>query len=134
MAVYVAVLRLWPGAMAEAQAAGSRGVVTAAILGWVVSVLTNYLLNERLTFGEGAAAWQSSRLARLGRYYLMAGASFLVQLALLNGSLWLVEAAGAPASALLGLAYAWRREACNLGAIALCTVINYLLARFWVFR
>lgn len=157
MVIFALILRVWPG-----DAAASRGALAinaAGLLGWVVSVATNYALNDRLTFADQTTSRDTGWWARAGRYYVSATAALAVQLAVLNVALWLLEQSGALSGAdpLAGAAdgalgvwrlitagalwdagqaalLRWSAELCNLGGIAAGTVANYLLAKRWVFR
>lgn len=134
MAVFGAVLYLWPNARERGTAeAGAVAVNTAAVLGWVVSVFTNFLLNERLTFGDRLADLDTSRKRRLSRYYLSAVVALGMQLAVLNTALWLM-AQPAVQPMIPELIATYRRSFGNLGGIAAGTVANYLLASRWVFK
>lgn len=111
----------------------------AAIAGWAVSVGTNFLLNERVTFADRAATWRTSRGHRLLRYYAAAATGLCLQLAVLNGLLWLLSDLAVPTGS-TWYAGAWafvlgqRVRASNVVGIGIGTVANYLLARRWVFR
>jgi putative flippase GtrA len=106
----------------------------AALAGWAVSVATNFLLNERVTFADTAATWHSSRLQRLARYYAAAATGLVVQLAVLNALLWLLERAPVPHLTAFAWVLAERVRASNLAGIGIGTIANYLMARRWVFR
>ncbi len=136
MIIFRAVLWAWPGVPHVERAAGSLALQMAATAGWFVSVATNFLLNERFTFQDGASTWQTSRLGRLLRYYPSAAVAFALQLIVLNGVLYAVESFGAPLATVAPWRLLWRVRAdcCNLMGIAVGTVANYLLARNWVFR
>lgn len=111
----------------------------AAFAGWTVSVATNFLLNERLTFGDRAATWRTTRLHRLRRYYAATATGFGLQLLILNGLLWILSDLPVPVAS-TWYAGAWalvlgqRETASNVVGIGVGTVANYLLARRWVFR
>lgn len=159
MAIFAVALQFWPGGPAAARAPGALAVNVAGLLGWVVSVSTNYLLNERLTFASRKADFSSSWPRRLARYYVSATAALGVQLLVLNGGLALLAATGmlepigelaagtdrlTAITALLSdgrlgpalkrLLQAFAPETCNLAGIATGTIANYLLAKRWVFR
>lgn len=159
MVIFAVALQLWPREPGSTRAAGALAINVAGLLGWLVSVSTNYLLNERLTFADRKADFASHWSRRLTRYYISATAALAVQLVVLNGGLALLSATGildaagrlaAGASRLdvmadliasgeiliLGraLLQAFAAEICNLAGIATGTVANYLLAKRWVFR
>jgi len=147
MAVFAVVLLFWPGAeRAEETGAGSAAVNVAALAGWVVSVATNFVLNDRLTFGDKVAGLDTSWRRRLARYYISAAVALAMQLAVLNTLLWLMLqgpiatqladlAAGTGVVAwAFGLALHYVRAFGNLCGIAAGTIANYLLADRWVFN
>ena len=140
MIVFALVLRAWPD-----DASGGRDALTvnvAGLLGWLVSVLTNYALNERLTFADHATDDAISWWRRAGRYYVSATAALAVQLAVLNSGLWLLDLfcvdqlvfSNAWLEAGRAALLRWAPEVCNLTGIASGTIANYLLAKRWVFK
>ncbi len=157
MVVFAVVLRLWPDE--GTSGANAVAINVAGLLGWVVSVLTNYALNDRLTFADQTSDRTTGWWLRAGRYYVSATAALAVQLAVLNAALWLLGTAGWLAIAdplagstdltgdMLGLLTSgalvdlggavllrWAPECCNLLGIAAGTVANYALAKGWVFK
>ena len=53
LGVFSAVLLLWPGAEdVETAGAGSVPTNVAGFLGWMVSVASNFVLNDRFTFDD----------------------------------------------------------------------------------
>ena len=159
MAIFALVLRVWPAQQSQGEGAGDLIINVAALLGWAVSVWTNYALNDRLTFADQTADRSKGWWRRAGRYYVSATAALVVQLAVLNATLWLLEGAGllsghdtlaAAADLLSGIEAAWQQgglielsratlqrwapECCNLLGIAAGTIANYLLAKGWVFK
>jgi putative flippase GtrA len=142
MVVFAGVLRLWPSEARPGGSAGDLAVNVAALLGWAVSVWTNYALNDRLTFADQTADRSTGWWRRAGRYYISATAALVVQLAVLNTTLWLLHGSGliagidpqAGSLGLLTLLARWAPECCNLVGIAAGTVANYLLAKGWVFK
>lgn len=88
----------------------------ASALGIVVSVFTNFLLNDAWTWGDRAKGpW----LSRLARYYLVSAAAALLQFGcamglrlLLDVNLYLAQFSG----------------------IALGTIINYVANNRWTFK
>jgi putative flippase GtrA len=132
MAVFEAVLRL-----AGARGDSGHGVASlAGTCGWVVSVATNFLLNDRLTFHYRKETYRDTRMHRMGRYYLSAATGLMLQLAVLNAVAWLILAVTVPAelTAMWSHVVAWRLRLGNFCGIGAGTVTNYLLARHWVFR
>jgi putative flippase GtrA len=147
VAVFRAVLMLWPGAE-DLQTAGAGSVPTnvAGFSGWLVSVLSNFVLNDRFTFDDQIERIDGGWQKRLGRYYISATATLVLQLAVLNAALWLLT--GGPFAAplaelaasagvigqLFALVGAYVRTFSNLCGIALGTVVNYALSKRWVFK
>lgn len=146
VAVNMVVYLLALGLLEDAGYAGLRSVNAAAFAGWFVSVASNFVLNDRLTFRSAETGYASGLRNRLARYYASASVAFLIQAIVLNGLLLAVDnpafaplwqsatdqldAVGMPLSAALR----WRRTTANLIGIGIATVANYLLARNWVFR
>lgn len=130
MAVFEVALRLL---RVNSEAAHPLRVNAAAVAGWIASVASNFLLNERLTFAHRAAGFTSSRTRRLMRYYASAVTGLLLQLTVLNGVVWLV--AHVELGGTLGaFVQAQRLRVGNLIGIGAGTIANYLLSRNWVFR
>ena len=146
-AAFSLVLLVWPGAESlKSAGAGSPAIMTAGFVGWVVSVLSNFVLNDRFTFDDQidreATTWQR----RLGRYYVSATATLVLQLLVLNAVLWqltegyfaatLAElmAVGGLVGMAFGLVGIYVRAFSNLCGIAVGTVINYILSKRWVFK
>lgn len=123
MIVYLGVL----SALDEGGRSGLLATNIAAFCGWVVSVASNFALNDRLTFRVAEQRYSARIGRRLLRYYGTASVAFGIQAAVLNG---LLAAVGEPAPTWLP----FPRTLANLCGIAVATVANYLLARYWVFR
>ncbi len=146
VAVNMVVYLLTLGLLEDAGYAGLRSINAAAFVGWFVSVASNFVLNDRLTFRSRETGYASRLRHRLARYYASASVAFAIQAAVLNGlllaldnpafaPLWQrvaeqLDTVGVPLSAALR----WRRTSANLTGIGVATVANYLLARNWVFR
>ncbi len=142
MAIYLLVL----GAVEDFGLSGLVAVNVAALAGWIVSVASNFALNDRLTFRQAGGDYARTLGHRLLRYYASASVAFAVQAAVLNGILlaldtpalaafWqslqeALDSAGLPGTSLLR----WRRTSANLVGIGVATIVNYVLARNWVFR
>jgi dolichol-phosphate mannosyltransferase len=132
MAVFEVVLRL-----ASARGDSGHGVASlAAICGGIVSVASNFLLNDRVTFHYRKETYRDTRLHRMGRYYLSAATGLMLQLVVLNAVAWLIMAVTVPSALASAWSYAvaWRLRLGNFCGIGAGTVTNYLLARHWVFR
>lgn len=139
MAVYLSCLHLLGGS-------DMLQVNLAALAGWVVSVASNFVLNDRLTFRDAERGYSRSVSRRLWRYYASASVAFVIQAAVLNGVLlaltapWLAGLVrgwadgAAPWRWPWLLLVSWPRSVANLAGIGIATVANYLLARNWVFR
>ena len=147
LGVFAAVLWSWPGADdLKTAGAGSLPTNVAGVVGWVVSVVSNFALNDRFTFQDQVAPAREGWPRRLARYYVSATVTLVLQLAVLNalllaltsGPLALSVAAWAKqptvSGAFFGLVLTYVRSFCNLCGIALGTVVNYVLSKRWVFR
>ena len=99
--------------------AWSFRLVWAGVLGWAVSVLTNFILNDRWTWGDREKGRLGHFFHRMGQYYLVASAAMVVQVLLL---LVLTEQAGI------------HYLISNLVGIVAGLVINFVLNNIWTFR
>ena len=120
--VPVNLLLVWVGFNYIFVATSGRLQVTlASALGFLVSVFTNFLLNDIWTWADRPKG-SSGFWGRAARFYLVCSAGGLLQVGASNLVTWL---GGASAHmALLG----------QLCGIALATVINYMVNNFWTFR
>ncbi len=100
----------------------------AALFGWVVSVASNFALNDRWTFARAAMTYDLQWPARLLRYYASALSGLAVQLAVLNLARYALELVPWPAAWL-----SLRFYAANLCGIAGGTVVNYVVSKRFVF-
>lgn len=89
----------------------------AAVIAWIFCCGTNYLLNAAWTFRQGPPTW-----VQAGHYYVAAFSAFLIQLALLNGLLLLLDTTRPIETAAL-----------NGVAVATGALFNYLFTSLWVF-
>ncbi len=122
MAVFAAVLWALPK-----DALGAATTHVAAVAGWLVSVTTNFVLNDRMTFADHD--FHHAGIQRLWRYYLGALSGLGLQLGILTLALhWL------PVDSPLPFWTALRKLIGNLTGIGVGTIANYVVARFWVFR
>lgn len=101
----------------------------AAVLGWVVSVASNFVLNDRWTFAQPASTYAVSWGRRLLRYYGSALYGMGVQLALFNLLLKLLEHVTVPSAVQPALPYG-----AYLTGIASGTLVNYWMSRRHVFH
>lgn len=109
---------------------GSPLFIAANFLGFIVSVFTNFMLNDRWTWGDRAKGGLPQWFARLGRYYLSASGAGVVQLV----------------TAWMSLQWLWRPLNLNFMGLELATtlsimtgigfgmVINFVVCHLWAFR
>jgi len=88
--------------------------------GIIVSIFTNFVLNDRWTWGDRVKGHWSKWFHRLLKYYIAAGAGAITQLGFFNVGV-----------AIIGEEY---HLLANLGGIGLATVVNYVLLHLWSFR
>lgn len=138
MAVFHSTLWAWGANFGAVDRVAANVAVTVA---WLVSVASNFALNDRVTFSAPGEGFQSSRGRRMLRYYAAALTGFALQFAIFNAVEWLLPgllpAAGAAPNlfnALLRILVDHHYGVSNLTGIAAGTVSNYLLSRTWVFR
>ena len=120
--VPVNLLFVWIGYNFMFVSMGGRLQVTlASALGFLVSVFTNFLLNDIWTWSDRPKG-ASGFFGRCGRFYLVCSAGGVIQMGASNLVTWL----GGESShmAMLG----------QLAGIALATVINYVINNVWTFR
>ncbi len=147
LGVFAFVLSAWPGADDIATAgAGSLPTNVAGAFGWAVSVVSNFVLNDRFTFGDQVERVTSDWRHRLARYYVSAAITLVLQLVVLNTVLWMLtsgplavtfnDLAGQSGALgwMLGLAATYIRSFSNLCGIAVGTVVNYVMSKRWVFK
>jgi len=107
-------LALWNGSPE-----GTRKALASA-LGIVVSVFTNFLLNDAWTWADRRKGdRRRDLLARVGRYYLASAAAIALQYGV---AMVLAQAAD------------WNLYLAQLVGIALGTVVNYVVNNVWTFR
>lgn len=109
---------------------GSPHFIAANFLGFVVSVFTNFMLNDRWTWGDREKGGLHQWFKRLGRYYLSASGAGAVQLV----------------TAWMSLEWVWRPLAIEISGLELATtlsimtgigfgmVINFVVCHLWAFR
>lgn len=109
---------------------GDLRFVTANAAGFVVSVFTNFMLNDLWTWGDRRKGRWSDWLHRLGKYYVTASGAGAVQLFTAWASLRMVWEPLGPAlfghefAPLLGV----------LTGIACGMIINFTASHLWAFR
>ena len=92
----------------------------SVIGGILVSIFTNFVLNDRWTWGDRQKGHWSRWFHRLVKYYIAAGAGALSQIGVFNAAV-----------AIIGEEY---HLLANLAGIGLATVVNYALLHLWSFR
>lgn len=105
-------------------------LVAANVLGVVVSIFTNFVLNDRWTWGDRAKGAGRDWFSRLAKYYLLASVAAGVQVFVTWASF---SAFWEP----LELTFAGvdlSPTASLLTGIAFGMVINFLASHFWAFR
>ena len=114
---------------AEPSLASKLQANAAVIAGWVVSVASNFALNDRWTFAAEGQNYHQPLLARLLRYYVSALTGLGLQLLIFNAVMWLMAQVPLP-QPLVG----YRLYLANLAGIGVGTVSNYLLSKKFVFK
>ena len=105
----------------------------AMFVAWIVSVATNFVLNDRLTFADHDSHHDYAQ--RLWRYYVGAASGFLLQWAVYNLALALLAENWASWPAAIPVPWpAARKLIGNFVGIGVGTIANYVVVRFWVFR
>lgn len=94
----------------------------AVFLGWITSVLTNFLLNYHWTWKDRKDTFSSLPIYQLSKYYISAIAAFIVQISVVNSLAVLI---GWDPLKILGY---------NLIGILSGMLINFLMADKWVFK
>ena len=95
---------------------------TAVIMGFAVSCLTNFLINDRWTWGDRRETSERTFFQRMGAYYLVALAAGGVQLVTFNLTLPALPP------------WPWRAHVANLIGIGLGTIVNFIVNNLWTFR
>ncbi len=101
----------------------------ASAVGILVSIFTNFLLNDGWTWRDRRAAGSPAWIVRLGRFYLVASVGALVQWGVGHGARAVLGNLSLP----LGLD-AERDTLSVLTGIAVGTVINFVLNNTWTYR
>ena len=96
---------------------GHIAATLAAVAAWAICCGVNYFLNAAWTFRRWPPTWRQA-----GQYYLAALSAFLIQIALLNLLLFLIQSDRPVETAVL-----------NGVAVATGSLFNYVFASFWVF-
>jgi len=138
MVVFHSTLWIWGSQTGSVNRLAANVAVSVA---WLVSVASNFVLNDLVTFTAPEAGFQSTRQRRMLRYYAAALTGFALQFGIFNAVEWLLPRLGpacAPHPGLLSslceALVTHHYGVSNLTGIAAGTVSNYLLSRTWVFR
>lgn len=104
---------------------------SASALGIVVSILTNFLLNDAWTWGDRRSAYRRSFGRRCVDFYAASSLAALVQLGVFRGSIALlsIESGLGPLSAT-----ELEVSAAQLIGIAVATPLNFVVNHLWTFR
>lgn len=128
VAVNLAAFRGASWALSGALRTDARYGVASA-LGIVVSIFTNFLLNDGWTWRDRRQAGAPGWFVRLGRFYLVASVGALVQWGVGHG------ARAVLASMTLPFGLDGERDTLSvLTGIAVGTVLNFVLNNFWTYR
>ncbi len=104
---------------------------TALAAGIVVSIFTNFVINDAWTWGDRAKGGGRDWVRRAGLYYLTNGVAALLQYGVSSAALAFFPAEGL----LLGLAaVSVRAPLASLIGIAVATPLNYVVNNLWTFR
>jgi len=113
-------------------AAGTRDSI-AFLVGIVISIFTNYLLNNAWTWGDRTAADPNGFWRRLGKFYLVSSVAAAIQYGTTVGiSSWMREQ-GLFSASLYGDYRVYHVLAPIVG-ICIGLVINFLANHLWTFR
>ncbi len=93
--------------------------ITAGVLGVLVSILTNFLLNDAWTWRDRRKGGRAGLIRRLLMYYVVAGVAGGVQIGVM---------------ALLSIQFGLWEQAANLVGIAGGIAINFFVNNLWTFR
>jgi putative flippase GtrA len=105
-------------------------LVVANVAGVIVSIFTNFVLNDRWTWGDRAKGGRTDWFARLGKYYVLASVAAGVQVF----ATWLSFRLVWDNLALVVHDVDLSPTASLLTGIAFGMVINFLASHFWAFR
>lgn len=114
---------------AEPSLASKLQANAAVVAGWVVSVASNFALNDRWTFAAEGQGYHQPLLMRLLRYYASALTGLGLQLLVFNGVMWVMAQLALPDAVVQ-----FRLYLANLAGIGVGTVSNYLLSKKFVFK
>ena len=119
VAVNLGVFTLWNNLLlAGSSATDGQRFLLSNVAGFVVSVLTNFLLNDFWTWGDREKRGQQHFFQRLGMFYVVSSIAGVVQI----GVAW-------TAREYLGV---WDHLAVLIG-IGVATVINFVANHLWTF-
>jgi putative flippase GtrA len=118
----------WPGGEVSA-----TGLLVANTLGIVVSIFSNFMLNDRWTWGDRVKGGRGAWFARLGRYYASCSVAALVQVLAAQGVLtWMSGQAN-----LANLTISGYNVAANVAVLIgiVCGVaVNFPVSHLWAFK
>lgn len=114
---------------AEPALASTLQANAALVAGWVVSVASNFAVNDRWTFAADGQNYHQPLPTRLLRYYASALTGLGLQLLVFNAAMWVMAQLPLP-----DLVVQYRLYLANLAGIGVGTVSNYLLSKKFVFK
>ncbi len=101
------------------------------LLGIIVSILTNFLLNDFWTWRDRRGSGASSFLGRLVKYYAVSAIAALLQyLTSLGVTALLALVLHGSASAVVAV---WWKLLAVLAGVALGTAVNFVVNHFWTY-
>ena len=101
---------------------------TAAVLGFGVSCLGNFILNDFGTWGDRRQSSEMGLVRRIASYFLVAIGALVIQLLVLNATTGVLE------QSLPAQHASWGPYLANLFGIGAGTVVNFVLNHLWTFR
>src|SRR5690554_2398997 len=129
VAVNLAVFKLFFHLVVPATLGEDLRFILANLAGVIVSIFTNFLLNDRFTWGDRVKGDRRDWYRRMARYYVAASGAGAVQMV----SAW----ASLPIWVMLGWRLGGYALAPTLGVltgIACGMALNFLASHFWAFR
>ena len=103
----------------------------AYLFGIVVSIFTNFLLNDFWTWRDRRGSGAGSFLGRLARYYAVSAVAAVLQyLTSLGVTALLAQALHGSPSAVVAVWWKWLAV---LAGVALGTLVNFVVNHFWTY-